>query len=97
VSAGIVNRGRGVGAYERFRPGQLPAHFTWRMLGEGSYVVGLEPSTNHTYGRLESRQRGELIVLEPGETREYDLELGALDGQEALDEFAERVAALGGI
>jgi hypothetical protein len=97
VSAGIVNRARGFGAYERFRPSQLPAHFTWRMLGEGSYVVGLEPSTNHTYGRLESRERGELIVLEPGESREYDLELGALDGSDALDAFAEGVAALGGI
>ncbi len=95
--AGIVNRARGFGAYERFKPSQFPAHFVWRMLGEGSYVIGIEPSTNHTYGRLEARKRNELIVLEPGETREYDLEMGALDGAAELDAFASQVAALGGV
>ncbi len=38
----------------------------WRMLGEGTYVVGIEPCTNRTAGRLDARERGELIELEPG-------------------------------
>jgi hypothetical protein len=46
VPVGIVNRARGIGAYEVFNRHQLPVHFVWRMLGEGTYVVGLEPSTN---------------------------------------------------
>ena len=48
----------------------------WRMLGEGTYVVGIEPCTNRTAGRLDARERGELIELDPGEKRSYDLELG---------------------
>jgi len=97
VPVAIVNRDRGIGAYEVFNLNQLPVHFVWRMLGEGTYVVGIEPCTNHTAGRLDARDKGELIILQPGESRAYDLELGALDGSEAIDAFASRIAALGGI
>ncbi len=50
-----------------------------------------------TAGRMDARERGELITLEPGEKREYDLELGALEGGEAIEAFVARVAALGGV
>ena len=97
VAVAIVNRELGLGAYEVFRRDQLPHHFVWRMLAEGTYVVGIEPSTNRTAGRLDARARGELIELGPGEARVYDLELGALDGASAIDEFEARVqSALGG-
>jgi hypothetical protein len=91
VPAAIVNRELRLGAYEVFRLDQLPHHFVWRMLGEGTYVVGIEPSTNRTAGRLDARARGELIELGPGERRVYDLELGALDGEQAIEEFEARV------
>lgn len=97
VPVAVVNRARELGAYEVFNHRQLPNHFVWRMLGEGTYVVGIEPCTNHVAGRLDARARGELIVLAPGERRRYDLELGALDGSQAIASFAARVAALGGI
>ena len=96
VPVGIANRGLGLGFYQVYRPDQLPHHFVWRMLGEGTYVVGIEPSTNRTAGRLDARERGELTVLEPGERRLYDLELGALSGGEEIESFADRVGALGG-
>lgn len=97
VPVGIVNRSRGIGAYEVFDARQLPFHFVWRMLGEGHYVVGIEPCTNRTAGRLDARERGELIILEPGESRIYDLELGALTSAADIDAFTNRVDALGGI
>jgi Domain of unknown function (DUF4432) len=42
----------------------------------------------------EIRERGELSLLDAGESRSYELELGALVGDAALDEFAARVARL---
>jgi hypothetical protein len=60
------------------------------MLGEGTYVVGIEPCTNRTAGRLDARARGELIELDAGERRSYELELGALVGTAAIDELAAR-------
>ncbi|MFN8592808.1 MAG: aldose 1-epimerase family protein [Thermomicrobiales bacterium] len=94
VPVAIVNRKAGFGAYEVFNQRQLPRHFIWRMLGQGTYVVGIEPSTNRTSGRLPARESGELIILGPGETRQYDLELGALPDAAAIDAFAARVAAI---
>jgi hypothetical protein len=91
VPAAVVNRAAGFGAYEVFNRNQLPFHFIWRMLGQGTYAVGIEPSTNRTSGRLPARESGELIILQPGETRTYDLEVGALAGNDAIEAFAERV------
>ena len=95
VPVAVVNHTLGIGLFEVFRSEQLPHHFVWRMLGEGTYVVGIEPSTNRTAGRLDARERGELIELEAGETREYELELGALDGAGEIEAFAARVTSTG--
>ena len=93
VPVAIVNRELGLGAYQVYRHDQLPHHFVWRMLGEGTYVVGIEPCTNRTAGRLDARARGELIELGAGESRVYDLELGALVGSGEIDAFASRVGS----
>jgi hypothetical protein len=95
VPVAVANRAAGFGAYEVFNHNQLPRHFIWRMLGQGTYVVGIEPSTNRTSGRLPARESGELIILQPGEARQYDLELGALVDNDAIDAFAARVEAIG--
>lgn len=94
VPVAIINRQRGIGAYQLFRLEQLPHPFVWRMLGEGHYVVALEPSTNRVAGRLEARERGELIELQPGQSRSYNLTLGVLEGLEAIEGFAGRVGRL---
>jgi len=95
VPVAIVNRGLGIGVYQVFNRNQLPFHTVWRMLGEDTYGVAMEPSTNRDAGRWDARQRGELAELAPGETRAYDLEIGALRGADEIDRFAGRVAALG--
>lgn len=59
-----------------------------------TYVVAMEPSTNRDAGRLDARFRGELQHLAPGEQRHYQLEIGALLGGDAIEEFAVRTAAL---
>ncbi len=96
VPVGIVNRRLEMGAYQIFNSRQLPHHFVWRMLGAGTYVVGLEPSTNRVEGRLDARARGELIELNPAERRQYELELGALEGSTEIEAFAEWIAELTG-
>jgi len=66
----------------------------WRMMGEGTYALAMEPSTNRDAGRQDARDRGELQWLEPGEERRYELEIGALPGAAAIDEFEARVSRL---
>jgi len=94
VPVGVVNPARAFGAYPVFHRSQLPHPFVWRNLGEGEYMVALEPSTNRVAGRHDARERGELIHLAPGEVRRYSLELGALGGTADIGAFAGRVAAL---
>jgi hypothetical protein len=56
--------------------------------------MALEPSTNRDAGRWDAKERGELLHLEPGEIRPYDLEMGALIGGKAIDGFTARVRRL---
>lgn len=93
VEAGVLNREAGIGVYQRYRHDQLPHHITWRQLGHGSYVVAMEPSTNRDAGRFDARARGELLELEPGASRDYELEIGALLGPDEIDSMAARVAS----
>jgi hypothetical protein len=94
VPVALVNRALGFGFYAVYRHEQFPHPFIWRMLGEGTYVVALEPSTNHVAGRHDARKRGELIELAAGEKRTYDLSLGALDGEAEINRFEARVESL---
>ena len=92
----LVDRGAGLGVYQRYSRAALPHHITWRQLGAGTYVVAMEPSTNRDAGRADARTRGELQHLAPGEERRYTLEIGALAGTEDIDAFAGRAGLLAG-
>ncbi|GAB4550013.1 MAG: aldose 1-epimerase family protein [Anaerolineae bacterium] len=60
----------------RFDARTLPFLFQWKQTGEGAYVLGLEPGNcSGIEGRAVARERGDLPVLEAGETRHYHLEL----------------------
>ena len=96
VPAALVNRTLALGVYQVFRIAQLPHHTVWRMMGEGTYALALEPSTNRDAGRSDARERGELQWLAPGEARRYDLEIGALAGEASIGEFEARVSRLAG-
>ncbi len=55
-------------------PRQLPWAFQWTMAGHGTYVLGIEPANAPVIsGRADARAAGVLPVLEPGESRRYDL------------------------
>ena len=92
VTVMLVNRafgeGQGLGAYVRYRQAELPRFIQWKDVCKGTYVTGLEPSNCLVEGRDKDRQRGILQFLEPGEEREYVLEIGVLDGNAAIDELA---------
>lgn len=91
VPVAVVNRECGLGVYQVYHRGQFPFHTMWRMLGEGAYAVAMEPTTNRDAGRFDARERAELMFLDPGEERHYDLEVGVLDGLDEIDAFACRV------
>lgn len=76
--AAIYNHEMGFGGYVEFSTAQMPYLTQWKMMGAGDYVCGLEPSNAPLAPRDEARASGALPFLEPGETREFDLEFGVL-------------------
>jgi hypothetical protein len=60
----------------------LPYLMEWKMMGEGAYVVGIEPANCiGTGGRAATREMGQLPVIKPGESRHYSIELEVISSQ----------------
>jgi hypothetical protein len=79
VSASLYNKNlgaKGIEVYVKFDKTQLPYFIEWKQMGEGDYVVGLEPATWYPEGRSEARKRGELLYIAPGEVKEFEIEVG---------------------
>jgi hypothetical protein len=73
--ATLLNPELGLGVTVRFDRSTLPHLFEWKMLGEGTYVVGLEPANCETMsGRADARRNGTLPFLNPGESVTHRLE-----------------------
>lgn len=84
TSVAIVNDRLGIGFEVSTRKDQFPCMYEWQNLQAGQYAIGIEPSTNHVLGAAAARQRGEMIMLEAGETRPYDTVFSVLDGADAI-------------
>ena len=69
------NDGSGLEVSIKYRRSEYPILVQWKMMGEGLYVVGLEPANCHVEGRCAERERGTLQILQPGEVRIYHLEI----------------------
>jgi galactose mutarotase-like enzyme len=53
----------------------LPVLIQWKMPGTGMHVLGIEPANCHVEGRPAERARGTLILLDPGQSLKYHLQL----------------------
>jgi hypothetical protein len=52
----------------------------WKMMGEGAYVVGVEPANcDGLGGRSATRELRKPPMLEPGESRDYRIDIEVLD------------------
>lgn len=86
VTLGVVNHKLSLGLYIRYPVKELPNLVQWKMMGEGSYVVGIEPANCQVEGRAVERKQGTLQFLAPGEKKEFHLEIGVVT---SADEIAQ--------
>jgi hypothetical protein len=97
VTVALVNRafdgGRGFGVVIRFNRHELPWFWQWKQLGEGAYVVGLEPNNGHWHGRAAARADGTLQTIAPGEVRRFRVEIGALPDIAAIAQVGREIGA----
>lgn len=88
----LINHELGWGVYEKFSTRQLPNFIQWKNLGAGEYVMGLEVSNSFPDGRDQERAAGRLAFIEPGESIDYDFELGIVEGEAAIAALKAEIA-----
>jgi hypothetical protein len=97
TTVALVNRGfddgRGFGLVIRYNRNELPSLWQWKMMGEGTYVVGLEPNNGHWSGRAAARAAGLLQEIAAGEARRFRVEIGALTDTAAIAAVEREIKA----
>jgi len=58
-----------------FQKATLPNLVQWKQMGQGAYVLGLEPANCTADGRSKDRARGLLPFIEPGQQRQFLVEI----------------------
>lgn len=85
VTVGVINENfaptEGLGVLVTYSKTDLPRLWEWRMLGQGRYLVGIEPSTCGLSGRRDAIESGELEYLAPGESRECAIRIEIACGE----------------
>ncbi|HEX5786954.1 MAG TPA: aldose 1-epimerase family protein [Woeseiaceae bacterium] len=94
VSVALVNEALGFGFEVTTVKTQFPAMFEWQNLQAGHYALGIEPATNHVFGKPFAKERDELIWLGHGEERRYDSVFRILPDAAAVAAAVERIAAV---
>jgi len=80
-AAALVNRARDFGLYVKWRHDELPCLVEWKMMGWRDYVVGIEPCTAFIRPRNQLVARRLMPYLAAGKSREFHLEISAIDGR----------------
>ncbi|NVL92674.1 MAG: aldose 1-epimerase family protein [Desulfobacterales bacterium] len=94
VPVALINEKLSLALYIRYNRNQLKNLVQWKMLGQGAYVLGIEPANCHVEGRAAERERGTLESLPPGGKRTFSLELGVLDTKDELGEIKGKIEKL---
>ena len=79
VHVELENPGLGLGLRWTYNRADLPYLLQWKMMGEGTYLMGIEPCNSRgVVGRAAVPER-DVPHLGPGESRHYVLELEVLE------------------
>lgn len=88
VHVGVMNDSfqptGGIGVLVSYSRRDLPRTYEWRMMGQGRYLVGIEPATCGLKGRAEALESGRVSFLAPGEQHDCRLKISVVSG------FADR-------
>ena len=91
VNVGLINDRLELGLYWTFAKKELPVLTHWQNFHRGNYVTGIEPGNASMLGRAWNREHGYLQHIEPGETRDFSLEIGVLEGAREIRTFERQV------
>ncbi|MDR3575185.1 MAG: aldose 1-epimerase family protein [Anaerolineaceae bacterium] len=71
----LINPNLGIKLSIGYEKAGLPNLAQWKMMGNSTYVLGLEPANCHVEGRKKERERGTLQFIQPGEEKDFRIEI----------------------
>lgn len=89
--AAVINDKLSMGCYVKYKMDTLPLIMQWKNFCSNDYAMGLEPSNSYILGRENERKHGTLPVLEPYETKAFEVEIGVLEGTEEIAAFEKYI------
>ena len=92
ASAALLNEQLGLGLRFRFPKAEVPLLTQWQHFATRTYVTGIEPGNCSPLGRAWNRANGYLQHIEPGEVREFHMEITVLDGAGELAAAEREIA-----
>ncbi|HNX55581.1 MAG TPA: aldose 1-epimerase family protein [Prolixibacteraceae bacterium] len=90
----LINKKLELGVAIHFNKNQLFNFTQWKQMGEGEYVMGMEPCNCYVGGRVDPRNNETLEYLEPGDIRRFDLTIELLNGTKELDTLIKSIKDL---
>ena len=88
--SGILNERLNIAATITFKKEQLKWLINWQHWGDGEYVTGIEPATHPPIGQSKARKNNELIFIEPGEKKVYDVRMDVMNNEKDIKKFTDR-------
>jgi len=71
----LQNLNLGIALTIKYNTDQLPCLTQWKMMGQGEYVLGIEPGNVHAKNRVALRKDNQLPYLQPGESVTTSIEV----------------------
>ncbi len=88
--AALINKKLEIGVALSFNKNQLFNFTQWKQMGEGEYVMGMEPCNCFVGGRLDPENKKNIQYLEPGEIRNFDIDITLLGNNNEIDSFTTK-------
>jgi hypothetical protein len=92
--AALVNHRLELGVAFHYNKKQLLNLTQWKQMGEGEYALGIEPGNCYVGGRLDPRNQDILEYLEPGESKNFDVEVEIITGSHDIQALEEYIQSL---
>lgn len=91
VKVALVNDALEIGVALEYKKEALPYFNHWKMLNKKEYVVGLEPGNCLPTGYVYAKERGMLDVLQPDESKTFEIVYKILDSKEEIDQYEKEI------
>lgn len=89
----LVNQRLELGIAFHFSKKQFGNLTHWKQMGEGEYVLGIEPGNCFVGGRLDPRNKDIASYLKPGDSKNFDIEIEIITGSHDIQILQQTIGS----